>query len=48
MTKDILLFDEQLSSEDLAIHKYARDYCKSELMQRMLETNRHKIFSKEI
>ena len=48
MTKDILLFDEQLSSEELAIQKSARDYCQSELMPRILEANRNEIFDKEI
>ena len=46
--KDIFLFDEQLSSDELIIQKSARDYCQSELMPRILEANRHEIFDKEI
>ena len=48
MSQDILLFDEQLSSEELAIQKSARDYCQSELMPRILEANRNEVFDKEI
>ena len=46
--KDIFLFDEQLSSDELIIQKSARDYCQSELMPRILEANRNEVFDKEI
>ena len=45
---DILLFDEQLSEEELIIKRSARDYCQSELMPRILEANRNEIFDKSI
>ena len=45
---DILLFDEQLSEEELIIKKSARDYCQSELMPRILDANRNEIFDKAI
>ena len=32
---DLLLFDQQLSEEELAIQKTARDYCDSSLMPRI-------------
>ena len=34
---DLLLFEEQLSDEELIIQKSAREYCQSELMPRILE-----------
>ena len=37
---DILLFDDQLSEEELIIKSSAKDYCQSELMPRILEANR--------
>ena len=46
--KDIFLFDEQLSSDELIIQESARDYCQSELMPRILEANRNEVFDKEI
>ena len=45
---DILLFDEQLSEEELIIKRSARDYCQSELMPRIIEANRNEIFDKSI
>ena len=45
---DILLFDDQLSEEELIIKKSARDYCQSELMPRILDANRNEIFDKAI
>src|SRR5210317_1597085 len=46
--QDILLFDNQLSEEELSIQKTARDYCQSDLMPRILEANRNEIFDKNI
>ena len=45
---DILLFDSQLSEEEISIQKSARDYCQSELMPRILDANRNEIFDKDI
>ena len=47
-THDILLLEEQLSDEELSIQNTARDYCKSELMPRILEANRNEVFDKDI
>jgi glutaryl-CoA dehydrogenase len=47
-TQDILLFDEQLSEEEISIQNSARDYCQSELMPRILEANRNETFDKNI
>ncbi len=47
-TQDILLFDQQLSEEELSIQNSARDYCQSELMPRILEANRNETFDKNI
>ena len=46
--QDILLFDEQLSDEELIIQKSARDYCQKELLPRIIEANRNEIFDKGI
>ena len=45
---DILLFDEQLTDEELIIQKSANEYCQSELMPRIMEANRNEIFDKSI
>ena len=45
---DLLLFEEQLSDDELIILKSAREYCQSELMPRILEANRNEIFDKSI
>ena len=45
---DILLFDQQLSEEELAIQKTARDYCDNSLMPRIQKANREEFFDKEI
>ena len=45
---DILLFDSQLSQEEISIQKSARDYCQSELMPRILDANRNEIFDRDI
>ena len=46
--QDILLFDEQLSEEEISIQNSARDYCQSELMPRILEATRNETFDKNI
>ena len=46
--QDILLFDEQLSDEELIIQKSARDYCQKELLPRITDANRNEIFDKGI
>ena len=45
---DLLLFDKQLSEEELAIPKTARDYCDNSLMPRIQKANRDEVFDKEI
>ena len=45
---DLLLFDKQLSEEELAIQKTARDYCDHSLMPRIQKANRDEVFDKEI
>ena len=45
---DILLFDSQLSQEEISIQKSARDYCQSELMPRILDANRNEVFDRDI
>ena len=47
-TPDILIFDDQLSEEEIIIQKSARDYCQSELMPRILLDNRNEVFDKNI
>ena len=44
---DILLFDQQLSEEELAIQKTAQDYCDNSLMPRIQKANREEFFDKE-
>ena len=46
--KDILLFDDQLTEEELSIKNSARDYCQDKLMPRILEANRNEVFDKEM
>lgn len=45
---DLLLFDKQLTEEELAIQKTTRDYCSKSLMPRVQKANREEIFDKEI
>tara|TARA_E500000178_G_scaffold99759_1_gene99196 strand:+ start:851 stop:2008 length:1158 start_codon:yes stop_codon:yes gene_type:complete len=45
---DILLFEDQLSDEELLIQKSTREYCQSELMPRILDANRNEIFDHSI
>ena len=47
-TQDILLFDDQLSSEELAIKTSAHDYCQKELLPRIVTANREEYFDKGI
>ena len=46
--QDILLFDEQLTDEELIIQKSARDYCQNEILPRITNANRNEIFDKGI
>ncbi|MBR51420.1 MAG: acyl-CoA dehydrogenase, partial [Gammaproteobacteria bacterium] len=48
MDQDILLFDEQLTDEELIVQKSARDYCQKELLPRIIEANRDEVFDKSI
>ena len=45
---DTLLFNEQLSSEELIIQKSAMDYCQKELQPRIIDANREEKFDKGI
>ena len=45
---DLLLFEQQLTEEELAIQKTARDYCDKSLMPRIQKANREELFDKEI
>ena len=45
---DLLLFDQQLTEEELAIQKTVRDYCDKSLMPRIQKANRDEFFDKEI
>ena len=45
---DLLLFEQQLTEEELAIQKTARDYCDKSLMPRIQKANREEVFDKEI
>ena len=46
--QDILLFEEQLSEEELIIHKSAKDYCQNQLLPRIIDANRNETFDKSI
>ena len=46
--EDILLFEEQLSEEELIIHKSAKDYCQNQLLPRIIDANRNEKFDKSI
>ena len=45
---DLLLFDQQLTEEELAIQKTVRDYCDKSIMPRIQKANREELFDKEI
>ena len=45
---DTLLFNEQLSGEELIIQKSAMDYCQKELQPRIIDANREEKFDKGI
>ena len=44
---DLLLFDQQLTEEELAIQKTARDYCDKSLMPRIQKANREELLIKK-
>ena len=46
--KDTLLFNEQLSGEELIIQKSAMDYCQKELQPRIIDANREEKFDRGI
>ena len=46
--QDILLFEEQLSEEELIIHKSANDYCQNQLLPRIIDANRNEKFDRSI
>jgi glutaryl-CoA dehydrogenase len=45
---DILLFEDQLSEEELLISNSAKEYCQKDLMPRIVASNREELFDKEI
>ena len=45
---DAFLIDDQLSEDERMIRDTARDYCQDKLMPRILESNRHERFDREI
>ena len=45
---DTLLFNEQLSGEELIIQKSAMDYCQKELQPRIIDANREEKFDRSI
>ena len=45
---DLLLFDQQLTEEELAIQKTVRDYCDKSLMPRIQKANRDELFDKGV
>ena len=45
---DILLLDEQLSSEEITVKETANKYCQSRLLPRILDSNRNEVFDKDI
>ena len=44
---DLLLFDQQLTEEELAIQKTVRDYCDNSLMPRIQKANREELLIKK-
>ena len=46
--KDILLFDDQLTEDELLIKNSAHDYCQQELLPRIIDANRNEVFDKAI
>ncbi len=46
--EDPFLLDNQLSEEERLVRDTAQDYAQSKLMPRILESNRHEIFDREI
>ena len=47
-TEDILLFDDQLTEDELLIKNSAHDYCQQELLPRIIDANRNEFFDKAI
>ena len=47
-TEDILLFDDQLTEDELLIKNSAYDYCQQELLPRIIDANRNEVFDKAI
>ena len=47
MLNDILLLDEQLTEEELAVQKTTRDYCEKALMPGIQDANRNKFLIKK-
>ena len=47
-TEDILLFDDQLTEDELLIKNSAHDYCQQELLPRIIDANRNEVFDKAI
>jgi len=45
---DIFLFEQQLTEEEQAIQRTAKDYCENSLLPRIQKANREEIFDKEI
>tara|TARA_A100001015_G_scaffold307814_1_gene404355 strand:+ start:926 stop:2101 length:1176 start_codon:yes stop_codon:yes gene_type:complete len=46
--QDILHFDDQLTEEELIIHRSAKEYCQKELLPRIVDANRNETFDKGI
>ena len=46
--QDILLFEEQLTEEELIIQRSAKEYCQQELLPRIIDANRNEIFDRSI
>ena len=46
--EDILLFEDQLSEEELIILKSAKDYCQNQLLPRIIDANRNEKFDRSI
>ena len=47
-TEDILLFDDQLTEDELLIKNSAHEYCQQELLPRIIDANRNEVFDKAI
>ena len=47
-TDNILLFDDELTEDELLIKNSAHDYCQQELLPRIIDANRNEVFDKAI